>query len=94
MRPPPPQVGKFPLFFFFLLNSSLRVPLKSAPSSENEEPEPEIPEIMRTDADTVKDLVEMKYFPKKKKIRLRTHTQKLFSKKYKVLIEEVCYPVI
>ena len=73
-----------------------RVPLNQVSGYENGEPEPEIPEITRTDADTVKNLVEMKFLPKKKKmrLRLRSHTQKLFSKKYQVLIGEVCsYPI-
>ena len=58
----------------------------------NEEPDHEIeeaePEIIRTDADIVKELVEMKYFTKKRRIRLRSPTQRLFSKKYKVLLNE------
>ena len=66
------------------------VPLKKDPDNEKEKPKPEIQKITRTDADTVKNLVEMKFMPKKKKMRLRTHTQELFSKKYQVLIEEVC----
>ena len=53
--------------------------------NQNEEAEPE---IFGTDADTVKELVEMKYLPKKKKIKFRTPTQRLFSRKYQVLIEE------
>ena len=60
-------------------------PLNAEPDIENEEFEPE---IVGTDADTVKELVEMKYLPKKRKIRLRTPSQKLFSRKYQVLIEE------
>ena len=52
------------------------VPLKKDPDNEKEKPGPEIPKTTRTDADTVKNLVEMKFMPKKKKIRLRTHTQK------------------
>ena len=38
------------------------------PDPENEEAEPD---TIRTDADTVKELIEMKFFPKKRKIRLR-----------------------
>ena len=69
------------------------VPLNKDPDNEKEKPEPEAPKTTRTDADTVKNLVEMKFMPKKKKIRLRTHPQRLFSRKYQVLIEEVCnYP--
>ena len=38
--------------------------------------EPKEPEVIRTtDADTVKELVEMKFLAKKKNIRLRTPTQ-------------------
>ena len=40
------------------------------PGHENEEAEPE---TIRSDADTVKKLIEMKYLPKKSNIRLRTH---------------------
>ena len=47
--------------------------------------------VTTTDNDTVKDMVEKNYLPKKRKIRLRSHTQKLFSRKYQVLIEEVYY---
>ena len=58
----------------------------------NEEPDHETreaePEIVRTDADTVKELVEMKYLTKKRKTRLRSQTQRLFSRKYKVLNEQ------
>ena len=39
-------------------------------------------EIIRTNADTVKELVHMKFLPKMMKLRL-------FSRKYQVLIEEV-----
>ena len=46
------------------------VPPYTEPDLENEEAEPEI-ETIRTDADTVKELIEMKFFPKKRKIRLR-----------------------
>ena len=56
-------------------------------SHENEEVKPE---IKQTDADTIKDIVEMKYLSKKRKIRLRTPSQKIFSpRKYRILIEEV-----
>ena len=53
---------------------------------ENVEAEPE---KTRTDADMVKELVRMKYLPEKRRMRLRTHTQRLFSRKYQVLTEEV-----
>ena len=58
------------------------------PNHENEAAEPE---LSRTDADTVTvmELVEMKYLPKKRKMRLRTQRERLFSRKYQVLIEEV-----
>ena len=42
-------------------------------------------EIIRTDADTVKELVEMKFLKKERKVGLRT--QRLFSRKYQVLID-------
>ena len=61
-------------------------PLNTEPDHENEEAEPE---TIRKDADTVKELIEMKYLTKKKKIRLRSHTQRLFQRNYQVLIEEV-----
>ena len=54
------------------------------PYHKNDEAEPG---KIRTDADIVKELVEMKHLPKKKKIR--TPAQRLFSRKYHVLIEEV-----
>ena len=65
---------------------------KKETNHENGEAEPA---IIGTDADTVKDLVEMKYLPKKKKIRFRTPSQKLFCRKrnYQILMEEVLiYP--
>ena len=37
--------------------------------------EPTEPEVFRTDADTVKELVEMKFLAKKRNIRFRTPTQ-------------------
>ena len=40
---------------------------------------------IRTDADTVKELVEMKFLKKERKVGLRT--QRLFSRKYQVLID-------
>ena len=56
----------------------------------NKEPDPETgeaePEIVRTDADTVKELVEMKYLSNNmKRMRLRSPRQ---SRKYKVLLNE------
>ena len=58
----------------------------------NEEPDHETgevePEIVRTDADTVREMVEMKYLSNKKRIRLRSPRQRLFSRKYKVLLNE------
>ena len=65
--------------------------VESVPISEeyNNEIDPVEQTVNVTDADTVKELVEMKYLPKKRKIRLRTPRQKLFSRKYQVLIEEV-----
>ena len=49
---------------------------ESVPSTSNTEPGHEIeeaePDTTRSDADTVKELIEMKYLPKKSKIRLRT----------------------
>ena len=59
---------------------------KASKSNKMVDHEPEIP---RTDAVTVKDLVEKKFMPKKRKIKPRTHLQTLFSEKYQVLIEEV-----
>ena len=46
-------------------------------------------EINRTDAETIKELVQMKFLPKMMKLRFSTHSQRLFSRKYQVLIEEV-----
>ena len=43
-------------------------------------------EINRKDADTVKNLVEMKYLPKKRKIRPRTPEQRLLLRTYQTLI--------
>ena len=60
------------------------------PGHENEEAEPD---TIRSDADTVKELIEMKYLPKKK-IRLRSHTPRLFQRNYQVLFEEVDVYVI
>ena len=61
---------------------------QSIPS--NEEPDHETGEaesnVFRTDAETVKELVEMKFLTKKRKIRLRSPRQRIFSRKYKVLL--------
>ena len=58
----------------------------------NEEPDHETgeaePEIFRSDADVVKEMVEMKYLKKKSKTRLRSPRQRLFSRKYQVLLNE------
>ena len=62
------------------------VPPNEEPDHENEETELE---VILTDADTVKELVEMKYLQKKRKIKIRTVTQRFFSRKYEVLTEEV-----
>ena len=59
---------------------------KKEPDYENENAEPE---IAKTDADTVKELVEMKFLSKKTKMRLKTHKNRFFSRKYQVLTEEV-----
>ena len=53
------------------------------PLPENEEAQLE---INRKDADTVKNLVEMKYLPKKRKIRPRTPEQRLLLRTYQTLI--------
>ena len=62
-----------------------KCPSNKEPNHETEGVEPE---IVRTDADTVKKLVEVKYLSNKKRIRLRIPRQRLFSKKYKVLLNE------
>ena len=46
------------------------------------------PKTNRTVAETVTELVEMKYLSKKRKIRLRSPGQRLFPRKYKVLMNE------
>ena len=46
-------------------------------------------DIFRTDADIVKELVEIKYLQKKKVFKITTPTLGIFSNKYKVLKEEV-----
>ena len=42
----------------------------------------------RTDAETVKELVEMKFLSEKRRMRLQKTGQKIFSRKYQVLSEE------
>ena len=54
----------------------------------NHEDDKRQPDIIRTDADTVKELVEMRFLTKKRQIRLRTTPQRLLSRKYRVLIED------
>ena len=46
---------------------------------------PTAPEVIRTDADTVKELVEMKFLAKRGIIRFRTPTQGLFARNSKAL---------
>ena len=58
------------------------------PAIEKKEVEHE-QEYIFTDADTVKELVEMKYLPQKRKNKLRTPTGRKLSRKYQILIEEV-----
>ena len=60
----------------------------NVPDHENEEAQLNLART-RTDADTVKELVEMKFLPKKRKMRLKTRTNRFFSRKYQVLTEEV-----
>ena len=52
---------------------------------ENEPKEKREPEMITTDADTVKELVEMKFLTKKMKIKFRTPKQRILSRKYQVL---------
>ena len=54
------------------------------PYYENEETEPK---LVRTDADTVKELVEMKFLTQRRNIRLRTPTRRFFSRNHQVLID-------
>ena len=49
--------------------------------------EPTESEVIRTDADTVKELVEMKFLAKKRNIRFRTPTQRFISRNSQVLID-------
>ena len=74
----------------FGLKEIMKAGDKSQSSLLNEEPETgeAEPKIIRTDADTVKEMVEMKYLSKKRKIRIRSPRQRLFSRKYKVLLNE------
>ena len=54
---------------------------------ENENNEAREPEMITTDADTVKELVEMKFLTKKRKIRFRTPQQRIDSEKCEVLVD-------
>ena len=45
------------------------------------------PEVIRTDGDTVRELVEMKFLSKKRNKRLRTPTQRFFSRNPQVFID-------
>ena len=54
---------------------------------ENEPSEEREPEMITTDADTVKELVEMKFLTKKRKIILRTPQQRIVSKECEVLVD-------
>ena len=49
--------------------------------------EPTEPEVIRTDADTVRELVEMKFLAKRRNIRFRTPTQRLIVRNSQVLID-------
>ena len=44
-------------------------------------------EVFRTDADTVKELVEIKFLAKKRNIRFRTPSQRLFTMNSEVLTD-------
>ena len=55
---------------------------KNTKSQESTEPE-----VISTDADTVKELVEKKFLAKKRNIRFRSPTQKLFAKNSPILID-------
>ena len=47
------------------------------------------PKIISTDADVVKELVKMKYLPRKTLFGFRHYTHKILSNKFQVLMEEV-----
>ena len=49
--------------------------------------EPTESEVTKRDADTVKELVEMKFLAKKRNIRFRSPTQRFFSRNSQVLID-------
>ena len=49
--------------------------------------EPTESEVIRRDADTVKELVEMKFLAKKRNISVRTPTERFFSRNSRVLID-------
>ena len=54
---------------------------------ENEPNEEREPEMIRTDADTVKELVEMKHLTKQRKIRFRSPQQRSVSRDCEVLFD-------
>ena len=54
---------------------------------ENEPNEEREPEMITTDADTVKELVEMKFLTKKRKIRFRTPQQRIVSRDCEVSVD-------
>ena len=54
---------------------------------ENAHNEKREPEMITTDADTVKELVELKFLTKKRKIKLRTPQQRIVSRECEVLID-------
>ena len=54
---------------------------------ENENNEERGPELITTDADTVKELVEMKFLTENRKIRFRTPQQRIVSEKCEVLVD-------
>ena len=49
--------------------------------------EPTESEVIRRDADTVKELVEMKFLANKRNISVRTPTERFFSRNSRVLID-------
>ena len=54
---------------------------------ENEPNEERKPEMIKTDADTVKELVEMKFLTKQRKIRFRSPQQRSVSRDCEVLVD-------
>ena len=74
----------------FGLKEIIKAGEKSQSSRLNEEPktvEAE-PKIIRTDADTVKEMVEMKYLSNKKRIRLQESKTEIVLEKYHVLLNK------